>query len=325
MVTLKKVLVTGGAGYLGSVIVGRLLNVGYQVTVLDKLLFNQTSLLHYTSNPNFKFIYGDVRNVTELERLCKDADIIIPLAAIVGFPACASDPKLAKEINFDQIFNIVRFAKDKMILYPNTNSGYGIGVGQTECTEESPLTPISVYGQTKCDAENFLRANTSAITFRLATVFGSSPRMRTDLLVNDFTYKAITDKYIVVFEKSFKRNFIHIEDVASAFLFMLENYDKYKGEVFNVGLTSANLSKQQLLEKIQSHVKDFAVSYNDYYEDPDKRDYIVSNAKIEATGWMPEWDLDRGIKQLIQAYQMIVPKMGAEFRNGFPLGYANQT
>ena len=325
MVTFEKVLITGGAGYLGSVIVDKLLSVGYGVVVLDKLLFNQTSLLQYTSNPNFKFIYGDVRNEELLEKLCNEVDIIIPLAAIVGFPACASDPQLAKEINFNQIFNIVKFAKDKKILYPNTNSGYGIGVGQTECTEESPLNPISVYGQTKCDAENFLRANTSAITFRLATVFGVSPRMRTDLLVNDFTYKAITDKYIVVFEKSFKRNFIHIEDVASAFLFMLQNYDKYKGEVFNLGLSDANLSKQELLEKIQSHVKDFAVSYNDYYEDPDKRDYIVSNEKVEATGWKPEWDLDMGIKQLIMAYQMIVPKMGAEFRNGFPLGYANQT
>ena len=325
MVTFEKVLITGGAGYLGSVIVSKLLNVGYEVIVLDKLLFNQTSLLQYTSNPNFKFIYGDVRNEELLEKLCNEVDIIIPLAAIVGFPACASDPQLAKEINFNQIFNIVKFAKDKKILYPNTNSGYGIGVGQTECTEESPLNPISVYGQTKCDAENFLRANTSSITFRLATVFGVSPRMRTDLLVNDFTYKAITDKYIVVFEKNFKRNFIHIEDVANAFLFMLHNYDKYKGEVFNLGLSDANLSKQELLEKIQSHVKDFAVSYNDYYEDPDKRDYIVSNEKVEATGWKPEWDLDMGIKQLIMAYQMIVPKMGAEFRNGFPLGYANQT
>jgi nucleoside-diphosphate-sugar epimerase len=325
MVTFEKVLITGGAGYLGSVIVDKLLSVGYGVIVLDKLLFNQTSLLQYTSNPNFKFIYGDVRNEELLEKLCNEVDIIIPLAAIVGFPACASDPQLAKEINFNQIFNIVKFAKHKKILYPNTNSGYGIGEGQTECTEESPLNPISVYGQTKCDAENFLRANTSAITFRLATVFGVSPRMRTDLLVNDFTYKAITDKYIVVFEKSFKRNFIHIQDVASAFLFMLQNYDKYKGEVFNLGLSDANLSKQELLEKIQSHVKDFAVSYNDYYEDPDKRDYIVSNEKVEATGWKPEWNLDMGIKQLIMAYQMIVPKMGAEFRNGFPLGYANQT
>jgi nucleoside-diphosphate-sugar epimerase len=322
-----KILITGGAGYLGSVLTGTLLNKGYSVTVLDKLLFNQTSLLQYTSNPKFKFIYGDVRNLTELEKLCKEADVIIPLAAIVGFPACASDPKLAKEINFDQIVNIVKFTngQNKKILYPNTNSGYGLGTGQFECTEESPLTPISVYGQTKCDAENFLRNCTDAIVFRLATVFGVSSRMRTDLLVNDFVYKAITDKYIVVFEKSFKRNFIHIEDVANAFLFMLENYDKYKHEIFNVGLSTANLSKQQLLEKIQSHVKDFAVSYNDYYEDPDKRDYIVSNDKIEGTGWKPKWDLDRGIKQLIQGYQMIVPKMGAEFRNGFPLGYANQT
>jgi nucleoside-diphosphate-sugar epimerase len=324
---MKKVLITGGAGYLGSVITGRLLTEGYQVTVLDKLLFNQTSLLQYTSNSRFKFVYGDVRNTTELEKLCDSSDIIIPLAAIVGFPACAADPLLAKEINFCQIENIIKFTKgkEKKILYPNTNSGYGVAKGETFCTENSPLTPISVYGTTKCEAENLLRQKTDAIVFRLATVFGVSPRMRTDLLVNDFTYKAITDKYIVVFEKTFKRNFIHVEDVASAFSFMIKNYDTYKGEVFNVGLSDANLSKQQLLEKIQTHVKDFAVSYNDFYEDPDKRDYIVSNEKIEATGWKPQWSLDDGIKQLIQGYQMIVPKMGAEFRNGFPLGYANQT
>jgi nucleoside-diphosphate-sugar epimerase len=322
-----KILITGGAGYLGSVITGKMLDSGHKVIVLDKLLFNQTSLLQYTSNPNFKFIYGDVRNETELERLCNEVDVIIPLAAIVGFPACAQDPKLAKEINFQQIVNIVKFTngKGKKILYPNTNSGYGLGTGQLECTEESPLTPISVYGQTKCEAENFLRTSTDAIVFRLATVFGVSPRMRTDLLVNDFVYKAITDKYIVVFEKSFKRNFIHIQDVANVFLFMLENYDEYKGDVFNVGLSNANLSKQELLEKIQSHVKNFAVSYNDYYEDPDKRDYIVSNTKVESTGWSPKWDIDMGINELIMAYQMIVPKMGAEFRNGFPLGYANNT
>ena len=322
-----KILITGGAGYLGSVITGKMLDSGHNVIVLDKLLFNQTSLLQYTPNPNFKFIYGDVRNETELERLCNEVDVIIPLAAIVGFPACAQDPKLSKEINFQQIVNIVKFTngKGKKILYPNTNSGYGLGTGQLECTEESPLTPISVYGQTKCEAENFLRTSTDAIVFRLATVFGVSSRMRTDLLVNDFVYKAITDKYIVVFEKSFKRNFIHIQDVANVFLFMLENYDKYKGEVFNVGLSNANLSKQELLEKIQFHVKNFAVSYNDYYEDPDKRDYIVSNTKVELTGWSPKWDIDMGINELIMAYQMIVPKMGAEFRNGFPLGYANNT
>jgi nucleoside-diphosphate-sugar epimerase len=321
-----KILITGGAGYLGSVIVDKLLKSEYEVIILDKLLFNQTSLLQYTSNPNFKFIYGDVRNESLLEKLCNEVDVIIPLAAIVGFPACAADPKLAKEINFQQIVNIVKFTKGKKkILYPNTNSGYGVTKDELVCTELSPLNPISVYGQTKCEAENFLLASTNAIVFRLATVFGVSSRMRTDLLVNDFVYKAITDKYIVVFEKLFKRNFIHIEDVANAFLFMLENYDEYRGEVFNVGLSDANLSKQELLEKIQGHVKDFAVVYDDYYEDPDKRNYIVSNDKIEATGWLPQWDLDRGIKQLIMGYQMIVPKMGAEFRNGFPLGYANQT
>ena len=203
-----KILITGGAGYLGSVITGKMLNAGHKVVVLDKLIFNQTSLLVYTSNPNFKFIHGDVRNESLLEKLCNEVDVIIPLAAIVGFPACDAEPELAKEINFNQIFNIVKFTKDKniKILYPNTNSGYGIGVGQTECTEESPLNPISIYGTTKCSAENFLKSNTDAIIFRLATVFGVSPRMRTDLLVNDFTYKAITDKYIVVFEKNFKIN-----------------------------------------------------------------------------------------------------------------------
>lgn len=322
-----KILITGGAGYLGSVITGKMLESGHEVVVLDKLIFNQTSLLVYTSNPKFRFIHGDVRNITLLERLCNEVDVIIPLAAIVGFPACDAEPELAKEINLTQIHNIVKFTRDKnkKILYPNTNSGYGIGVGQTECTEDSPLNPISVYGTTKCSAENYLRSQTDAITFRLATVFGVSPRMRTDLLVNDFTYKAITDKYIVVFEKNFKRNFIHIQDVANVFLFMLENYDTYKGEVFNVGLSDANLSKQELLERIQTHVKNFAVSYNDYYEDPDKRDYIVSNTKVESTGWSPIWTIDMGIKELIMAYQMIVPRMGAEFRNGFPLGYANQT
>jgi nucleoside-diphosphate-sugar epimerase len=320
-----KILITGGAGYLGSVITGKMLNAGHEVVVLDKLIFNQTSLLVYTANHNFRFIHGDVRNEPLLEKLCNEADAIIPLAAIVGFPACDAEPELAEEINYKQILNIFKFTlgKNKKILYPNTNSGYGIGVGQTECTEESPLNPISIYGKTKCNAEELLKSGNAAIIFRLATVFGVSPRMRTDLLVNDFTYKAITDKYIVVFEKNFKRNFIHIQDVANVFLFMLENYEDYKGEIFNIGLSTANLSKKELLEKIQDHVKNFAVSYNDYYEDPDKRDYIVSNAKIESTGWSPEWDIDRGIKELIMGYQMIVPKMGAEFRNGFPLGYAN--
>jgi nucleoside-diphosphate-sugar epimerase len=322
-----KILITGGAGYLGSVITQKLLENGYEVVVLDKLIFNQLSLLPHASNPNFKFVYGDVRDTDLLKKLVEDCDTIIPLAAIVGFPACDADPKLAYEVNFEQIRNIVDWISgtDKKILYPNTNSGYGVGEDGVYCDETSPLNPISVYGKTKVDAEKYILENTNGICFRLATVFGVSSRMRVDLLVNDFTYKAITDKYIVVFERNFKRNFIHIKDVASAFIFMIENYDKYKGEVFNVGLSDANLSKKELLEKIQTYVKDFAVVYDDYYEDPDKRDYIVSNEKIEGTGWKPVWNLDNGITELIHAYKMIVPKMGAEFRNGFPLGYANNT
>ena len=322
-----RILITGGAGYLGSVITQKLLESGYNVVVLDKLIFNQLSLLPYTSNPNFKFVYGDVRDTDLLKKLVDECDTIIPLAAIVGFPACDADPKLAYEVNFQQIRNIVDWIQetDKKILYPNTNSGYGVGEDGIYCNETSPLNPISIYGKTKVDAEKYILENTDGICFRLATVFGVSPRMRVDLLVNDFTYKAITDKYIVVFERNFKRNFIHIKDVASAFIFMIENYNKYKGEVFNVGLSDANLSKKELLEKIQTYVKDFAVVYDDYYEDPDKRDYIVSNEKIEGTGWKPVWNLDNGIEELIHAYKMIVPKMGAEFRNGFPLGYANNT
>jgi nucleoside-diphosphate-sugar epimerase len=252
--------------------------------------------------------------------------VIIPLAAIVGFPACAKDPKLAWEINYNQIETILKELSDQqMILYPNTNSGYGIGDSESECTELSPLNPISVYGESKCAAEKLLLENTSALCFRLATVFGSSIRMRTDLLVNEFVYKALTDKYIVVFEKDFRRNFIHIQDVGRVFTHALNNYDTMKHNVYNVGLSDANLTKQQLLEKIKEYIPDFAITYSDFYEDPDKRDYIVSNKKIENTGWKPRYSLDDGIKELIKSYQILIPRMTSEFRNGFPLGYANHT
>ena len=322
-----KILITGAAGYLGSVITQTLLENNYQVVGLDNLSFNQLSLLPHTSNPNFRFVYGDVQDTTLLKSLVDECNIIIPLAAIVGFPACDANPKLAEEINFGQIKNIVDWihGTDKKILFPNTNSGYGVGEDGIHCTEESPLNPISIYGKTKVDAEKYILDNTDGICFRLATVFGVSPRMRTDLLVNDFVYKAITDKYIVVFEKTFKRNFIHVKDVASVFLFMIQNYETHKGQVFNVGLSDANLSKQELLETIQKYVSNFAVVYDDYYEDPDKRDYIVSNEKVESTGWYPTWSIEDGISELIHGYKMIVPRMGAEFRNGFPLGYANNT
>jgi len=281
-----KVLLTGGAGYLGSIITNKLLNDGYAVTVLDSLEFNQLSLLPFVKNKNFNFIYGDARNKTILKKLVESHDVIIPLAARVGFPACDADPLSATQLNYEQIIDVVEFSK----------------------------------GRTKI---LFLLQNSDAICFRLATVFGPSPRMRTDLLVNEFVYKAITDKYIVLFEPHFKRNYIHIEDVANVFSFMLANYDTYKNEVFNVGLSDANLSKLELVNLIKKYVPDFAISVSDYYEDPDKRDYIVSNEKIEATGWRPRYSIDDGIVELINTYRMIVPRMSSEFRNGFPLGYAN--
>ena len=319
-----KILITGGAGYLGSVITNHFLDLGHKVTVLDNLIFKQTSPLNFTYNENYKFVYGDVRNKRLLDGLVKNNDVIIPLAAVVGFPACKADPSLAREVNFDQIVNIINYgSSDQLVLFPNTNSGYGIVNPDEECTEESPLNPISVYGETKCAAEKYILENTTGICFRLATVFGSSPRMRTDLLVNEFVYKALTDKYITVFEKNFKRNFIHIQDVASVFVHALDNYDSMKRNVYNVGLSDANLSKQELLEKIKSYIPDFAITYSDYYEDPDKRDYIVSNAKVESTGWKPKYSLDMGIEELIKTYQVIIPTMNFQFRNGFPLGYAN--
>jgi nucleoside-diphosphate-sugar epimerase len=318
-----KILITGGAGYLGSVITKKMLEAGHSVTAIDNLVFKQLSPLQFTSNPNYNFIYGDVRNVDFLKHQVGLHDVIIPLAAIVGFPACKADPKLAWEVNFTQIETILDSIGDEhIILYPNTNSGYGIGEGQSECTEESPLNPISVYGESKCAAEKLLLNCSQAICFRLATVFGTSTRMRTDLLVNEFVYKAMTDKYITVFEKHFKRNFIHIQDVANVFLWALNNYETMKHNVYNVGLSDANLSKQELLEKIQQYIPDFAISYSDFYEDPDKRDYIVSNAKIEKTGWNPQYSLDDGIKELMKTYQVLIPRLSFEFRNGFPLGYS---
>jgi nucleoside-diphosphate-sugar epimerase len=318
-----KILITGGAGYLGSVITEKMLKAGHSVTSIDNLLFKQLSPLQFTSNPNYNFIYGDVRNVDFLKHQVGLHDVIIPLAAIVGFPACKADPKLAWEVNYTQIETILDSITDNhIVLYPNTNSGYGIGEGQTECTEESPLNPISVYGESKCAAEKLLLESSQAICFRLATVFGTSTRMRTDLLVNEFVYKAMTDKYITVFEKHFKRNFIHIQDVANVFLWALDNYETMKHNVYNVGLSNANLSKQELLEKIQQYIPDFAISYSDFYEDPDKRDYIVSNKKIEATGWNPQYSLDDGIIELKKTYQVLIPRLSFEFRNGFPLGYS---
>ena len=296
------ILITGGAGYLGSVLIERLFNNGgvTKLTVYDNLMYNQTSLIHYSWRKNFEFVYGDVRDQEKLSKYVDEADVIIPLAAIVGFPACDRDKDLATAVNYTHVKFICDRIKNtnKKIIYPNTNSGYGIGENG-ECTEESPLNPISHYGVTKVLAEREILA-VGGISVRLATVFGSSPRMRMDLLVNEFVYKALTDKYITIFEKNFKRNYIHIRDVAKTFQYMLENYQKFSGEVFNVGLTSANLTKAELVEKIKEYVPNFAITYSDFYQDPDKRDYLVSNAKIESTGFSFEFGLDRGLSELVK-------------------------
>tara|TARA_B100001996_G_scaffold241243_1_gene186565 strand:+ start:1686 stop:2651 length:966 start_codon:yes stop_codon:yes gene_type:complete len=315
------ILITGGAGYLGSVITPLLVDKGHNVTVYDNLMYNQLTLSDLCYKPNFKFVYGDVRDYAKLNKHIQKADVIVPLAAIVGFPACEKDKQLATSVNYYQIQDIIKnTSKEQTIVFPNTNSGYGTRSNGI-CTENQKLKPISHYGVTKCDSEDLLLKNGNAIIFRFATVFGVSPRMRLDLLVNEFVYKALTDKYITIFERKAVRNYIHIRDVADVFNFMIDNKDEYKGEIFNVGLSDANINKQELAELIKKYISDFAITYSDYYEDPDKRDYIVSNEKIENTGWTPKYNLDDGIKELMMAYQIIINNDTSHFRNGFPLTY----
>ncbi len=299
----RKVLVTGGAGYIGSVFVPELLKRDYQVTILDNFMYRQNSLLDICYDSNLNIIVGDVRNKSVLKNQIKNHDIIIPLAAIVGAPACDKDLNLSKAINQEQIEDIAKWiGKDQFLLYPVTNSGYGIGEKDIYCTEESDLNPISHYGKTKVEGEKILLEMGNVITFRLATVFGTAPRMRMDLLVNDFVYRAYSDKFIVLFESHFKRNYIHIRDIASVFFHAIENYSTMKGEPYNVGLSNANLSKLELCERIKNHLPEFHIFESDIAKDPDKRDYIVSNDKIESTGWEPQFSIDDGIKELIKFY-----------------------
>jgi len=315
-----KILITGGAGYLGSVMTRNLLK-NHEVIVYDNLMYNQTSLVDLSYNPNFTFHYGDVRQWSKLKYIVEQVDVVIPLAALVGFPLCEKDKELATSINTTQIQNIVDvLSDDQMILYPNTNSGYGTRTNKGMVDETDELTPISHYGKTKCKSEDYIINESNGISFRLATVFGVSSRMRTDLLVNDFTYKLLTDRYITLFEHHFVRNFIHIQDVSSAFEFMIDNYYQHNNQIFNLGLSDENITKKQLVEKIQKHISNTAVNYSDYFVDPDKRDYIVSNEKIEETGWKPKYNLDDGIKELIQSYKMIVPTQ-SQYRNTTPLSY----
>ena len=301
-----RILVTGGAGYLGSVLCERLLDAGHHVTVLDSLLYQQNSLFHLCANPRFEFVHGDARDNSVVGGLAKDADALIPLAAIVGAPACDRDPLLARSVNLEAIrlLNRVR-SSGQLIVYPTTNSGYGTKTGDVFCTEETPLEPISLYGQTKTQAEQELLQSPNVVTLRLATVFGMSPRMRLDLLVNHFVYAAATDGYLVIFEKDFKRNYIHIRDVADCFLYCIENSNSMAGRAYNAGLDTANLSKQDLALSIKKHVPKFYIHFAEVGSDPDKRNYIVSNQRLREAGFEAKRSLDEGIVELLKGYRMM--------------------
>ena len=301
-----KILVTGGAGYIGSVLVPELLNAGYSVIVLDNFMYQQHSLLDCCSNQNFEIIRGDVRDQELVKNLMKGVDYIIPLACLVGAPICEQKPEEAKAINHDAIEVILKNRTNKQkIIFPTTNSGYGIGEDGIFCTEETELRPISLYGKLKVNIEKEILKSANSITLRLATVFGISLRMRLDLLVNDFTNKAINDKYIVLFESHFKRNFVHIKDVARAFLFCINNFEEMKNQPYNVGLSDANLSKLELCNAIKKQIPEFEILESEINEDPDKRNYIVSNDKIEKHGYKAIHTIEMGIIELLKGFKIL--------------------
>jgi len=301
-----RILITGGAGYLGSVISERLLEAGHRVTAVDNLMYQQNSLFHLCADPNFEFIIGDVRTEALMAKVIKDADVIIPLAAIVGAPACDRDPWLAQSVNVDAVRLINRLrGKNQLVIFPTTNSGYGTKSGGTHCTEETPLEPISLYGRTKVDAETDVLNTPNSVSLRLATVFGVSPRMRLDLLVNHFVYAAITDGYLVIFEKDFKRNYVHIRDVADCILYCIEQAGKMAGRAYNVGLDAANLSKEELARKVQAYVPNFYLHFAEVGHDPDQRNYIVSNQRLREAGFEARRTLDDGIQELLKGYRML--------------------
>jgi nucleoside-diphosphate-sugar epimerase len=300
------ILITGGAGYLGSVLVPELLAQGHAVTVVDNFMFGQATLLDCCRYDTFRVVRGDARDEALVSKHLAGADVIIPLAALVGAPICDYDPVAASTVNLDAVRMLCRLASpSQRIIFPTTNSGYGIGEAGKHCTEETPLRPISLYGVTKVQAEEAVLERENGLTFRLATVFGMSSRMRTDLLVNDFVYRAVHDRAVVVFQGHFKRNYIHVRDVARVFIHAIDSFDTMRGRAYNVGLDDANLSKLELCERIQNHLPKFVYLEAQIGEDPDKRDYIVSNARLASTGFRPEWPLDRGIDELIRGFTIL--------------------
>jgi len=297
---MEKILITGGAGYIGSMLTTKLIEKGYRVTVIDSLQFSKNSLNHLFAHKNFKFIYGDVRNKNLIKKNIKKHNIIIPLAALVGAPLCEKYKKEAKEVNFGSIKYMLKIvSKKQKIIFPTTNSGYGIGQKEKYCDENSPLNPISFYGQTKAEAEKIILEFENSICFRLATVFGHSYRMRTDLLVNNFVYNALKFKKLKLYEPHFRRNYIHIIDVVRAFIFAIKNFNKLKSNTYNLGLSSANLTKLMLAKKIKKQFKEVKISIIRNRKDPDQRDYFVSNKKIEKKGFKPIISLEEGIAELL--------------------------
>lgn len=307
---MEKILLTGGAGYLGSVLVGHLLRRGYRVTVIDSLIYGGSSLLQYCTDPNFDFVTGgDVRDEELMRRLIQRHDGIIPLAAVVGASACDRNPEAARSINFDSIVLLNRLRRpDQKVIWPCTNSGYGTRSSEAVYTEDSSLEPNSLYGETKVDAECELLASPNTISLRLASVFGPSPRMRFDLLVHDFVWRAVSDGYLVLYEKGSRRNFVHIEDVAECFCFCLEHFDEVKGQAYNVGLNNANLTKLELALKIKGYVPKLYIHEAEVGSDPDKRDYLVSNEKINRKGFAAKRTLDQGVQELLKTFRLIGKK-----------------
>jgi len=298
------ILITGGAGYIGSEFVSCVIGE-HKVTVLDNLMYDETSLLRYAQNNNFNFVKGDVRNTELLKQLTRQSDVILPLAALVGFPLCDDHPRDATEINFEaNRWFAENKSKDQLVIYPCTNSGYGVSVDGSVCTEESPLNPVSLYGKTKVMAEQVYQEKDNCVTFRLATVFGPSSRMRSDLLVNNFVLKALKERLLVLYECEFMRNYVHVSDVCRAFKFVLDNWDSCKNETYNVGNDSINMNKLQLAQIIQKHIP-IEIIKAEFNSDPDIRDYIVSSEKIYSKGFQCEYDLDDGVEQLIKAYSII--------------------
>lgn len=312
---MNKIFISGGCGYIGSVLVKKLLqNQDNKITILDNLMYNQLGLLHELSNPNLNLVIGDVRNEQLLSKLVKENDIIIPLAAIVGAPACDKYKQEATDINLGQIKTVIKYLHhSQKLIYCNSNSMYGSS--SEIITEDSPCKALSHYAQTKYDAELQVRDYTNGVCFRLATVCGLSPKMRLDLLVNDFTYKSLTDGYLVLFEADFKRNYIHVDDVADTLIYAINNYDKLKNNSYNVGLSNANLSKRELAELIKIYIPNLVIKEEEFKKDKDQRNYIVSNKKLELTGWKPKKTIDDAIWELIQGYKLIINYNNKGFTN----------